>query len=364
MLTVRVGQVAPDAATGLWKDGVLPWVEVEPLSEEATTRLLERVAGRPGAVHHGLAPVHRDGGQRPVAAPPVQGERAGGRLRCVERVWHWLGEPELGPALSALIGERIGGQPPDLREVIELLGLGESLTIDVLRTMCGEPALEGCADRALITLSPDGRLWTARLAHPLYGEAVRARLSTLRGRRLRGRLVHALRTAGEGGDELRLAVLALDSDLPPDPALLLAAANKASLLTDMDLTERLVAVAYEAGGRALAELLAECGGANTPGAARGRAAVADQRPAAGDRPDGGGRAVQPGDRRPPECLGPHGGGPHLSRVHQAGVANRTELARMLGHPRAGKTRSRLRATRPRSTWKSDRSRVSPAHMLE
>jgi hypothetical protein len=52
---------------------------------------------------------------------------------------------------------------------------------------------------------------------------------------------------GKDVDLLRLVVLALDSDLPADPAPFLAAANTASLLTDMDLTERLVGAARGAG---------------------------------------------------------------------------------------------------------------------
>jgi len=88
-----------------------------------------------------------------------------------------------------------------------------------------------------------------------YGEAVRERMSAVRARRLRGRLVEALGSAGDPQDRLRVAVLALDSDLPVDPALLLAAANAASMLTDVDLTERLVGAARDAGGGFDAQLL-------------------------------------------------------------------------------------------------------------
>ncbi|MFD1522877.1 helix-turn-helix transcriptional regulator [Pseudonocardia yunnanensis] len=241
--------------TALWKDGVLPRLEVEAIGEPAITELLERVLG--GRIQSTTARqlFTETAGNMLWLRHLVEGERTGGRLRCVDGVWHRLGGPRLGPALTTLIDERIGSLPEDLRHVLELLALGEPLDVDLLRTLAGESAIEACVDRSLVTVSPDGPHWSARLAHPLYGEAVRTRLSSMRGRRLRGHLVEALRVAGENPDLLRLAVLALDSDLPADPALFLAAANTASLLTDMDLTERLVGAARDAGAGFEAQLL-------------------------------------------------------------------------------------------------------------
>lgn len=222
-------------------------MEVPALSLEDVTELLEAVLG--GRLQSTTA-------RRLFAATAgnvlwlrhlVDGERASGRLRCTDHTWHWWGEPQLSSALAALIDARIGGLPPGVRGVLELLALAEPLGVDLLQSLVGEAELENSADRKLVTVNLDGDQWVARLAHPLYGEAVRGRLSPVRARRLRGRLVESLTVGSKLVDGLKLAVLALDSDLPPDPEMFLAAANRASLLTDFELTERLV-VAARAGG--------------------------------------------------------------------------------------------------------------------
>jgi hypothetical protein len=69
---------------------------------------------------------------------------------------------------------------------------------------------------------------------------------------LRGRLVEVLTGVQ---DLLRHAVLAVDSDLPPDPGLFLAAAYRATLLTDLVLAERLARAARDGGAGCEAQLL-------------------------------------------------------------------------------------------------------------
>ena len=60
ILTLRSGESAPDAITGLWKDGYLDRCEVQPLSEAETAALLELVLGGPVAVRaRGICAAHR-----------------------------------------------------------------------------------------------------------------------------------------------------------------------------------------------------------------------------------------------------------------------------------------------------------------
>lgn len=255
VVTVRSGAPTPDAVTALWKDGLLERLEVSPLSLPETTALLEHVLG--GRIQSTTA-------RRLFAVTAgnvlwlrhlIHGERAAGRLRLEEAIWHWWGQPELNPALTALINADIGALPRSIRSVLEALALGEPLSIDVLGMLVEQADLEEAADRHLVNVRLDVGQWIARLAHPLYGEAVRAQVSAPRARRLRGQLVRALRASGATGNDVRVAVLALDSDLPPDPDLLLTAATQASLLTDMELTERLVVEALAHGGGFEAHLL-------------------------------------------------------------------------------------------------------------
>jgi DNA-binding NarL/FixJ family response regulator len=75
-------------------------------------------------------------------------------------------------------------------------------------------------------------------------------MGTLHARRLCGRIACALAATGarRAGDTLRLALLTLDSDLPPDPVLFTAAARRASELGDLALGMRVARAAVAAGG--------------------------------------------------------------------------------------------------------------------
>jgi hypothetical protein len=74
----------------------------------------------------------------------------------------------------------------------------------------------------------DGRRLQTRLAHPLYCEVRRSEMGVLRARRLRGLIATALAGTGarRSDDIVRRAVLALDSDLDPDPGLFVTAAKR------------------------------------------------------------------------------------------------------------------------------------------
>ncbi|MGH3512046.1 MAG: hypothetical protein ACRDRB_07190 [Pseudonocardiaceae bacterium] len=81
-------------------------------------------------------------------------------------------------------------------------------------------------------------------------EVQRAQIGMLHARRLRGRIARVLTTTGgrRADDTLRRAVLALGSDLAPNPVLLTNAARRATELGDLALTERLARASVAAGG--------------------------------------------------------------------------------------------------------------------
>lgn len=117
--------------------------------------------------------------------------------------------------------------------------------------MLSDPAsVEQAENDGIVEIDRDGKRLQARLAHPLYGEARRASIGTLRSRRLRGRIATAM--AGTGArrvdDTLRCAVLVIDSDLDPDVRLLTEAAERAMQLIDFGLANRLGRAAVAAGG--------------------------------------------------------------------------------------------------------------------
>ncbi|HET9258323.1 MAG TPA: sigma factor-like helix-turn-helix DNA-binding protein [Pseudonocardiaceae bacterium] len=240
--------------TRLWKDGMLTRLDVPPLSAGQTTMLLDRVLGGPLAVTSARRLFAATRGNVLWLRHLIDGELASGRLVRGSGVWHWVGEPRLSPALTTLIETRIGELPSEVRRVLELLALHEPLDLELLRSLATAAGVEDAAERKLITPRWVHGRWRARLAHPLYGEAVRARMNPIRTRRSRGQLAQALAAADEAQDPIRRAVLAADSDLPPDPDLLLAGATQATLLSDLVLAERLAHAARDHGAGFEAQL--------------------------------------------------------------------------------------------------------------
>ena len=231
VVTLRTGEAAPDAITALWKDEHLTRLELGNLSEVDTNRLVEAVLG--GQLDSAAAARlwALTGGNALFLRHLVDAEREAGRLRPVEGVWSWAGHPAVSGELAEIIRGQMGELPEPVRDVVDLLALGEPLPLAALPDA---DAVERAEARGLVRV--DDRL-DARLVHPLYGEVRAAAMGRVRARRLRGLL--ARRT----GDPLRRAVLALDSDLDPDPALFLTAAHDALRLSQLDLTERLARAA-------------------------------------------------------------------------------------------------------------------------
>ncbi|WP_329082922.1 helix-turn-helix transcriptional regulator [Streptosporangium sp. NBC_01469] len=257
VVTVRTGEPVPDAVRALWKDGHLERMTVRPLSKTETGTLLETVLGGPVDQLAGGRVWAATRGNTLFLRELVIGEVDAGRLHRVGGVWRWAGAPELSPALTELVEARMGRLPEPLRAVVEFLALGEPLGTPLLGRLTSPEAVEEAETRGLVQVEHDGRRLQARLAHPLYGEVRRAGMRTLRARRLRGEIATAL--AGTGGrranDTLRRAVLAVDSDLTADPALLVEGAGHAARFYDLMLAERLGRAAVPAGGGYRAQLL-------------------------------------------------------------------------------------------------------------
>jgi DNA-binding NarL/FixJ family response regulator len=250
VLTLRTGETAPDAVTALWKDGHLTRLELQPLSEDETTSLIEAALGGPvdSVAARRLWSITR--GNALYLRQLVDGELESTRLRQIAGVWRWAGQPELAPGLAELLSARIGRLPDAQREVLEVLAFGEPLGVPLLVGLTDAVAVEQAEARGLLEVYPDGRRVEARLAHPLYGEVQRAQTGTLHARRVRARIGRALADTGgrRAGDTLRRALLTVESDLPPDPVLLTAAARKATELGDLVLAERVARAAIAAGG--------------------------------------------------------------------------------------------------------------------
>lgn len=258
VLTVRDGEPVPVAVQEIWKGGQFDRLDLQPLSREETAMLVSATLG--GSLHPDAArrlwTLTR--GNVLYLRNIVEQEVSVGRLVQQHGFWRWTGEAIVPPGLVELIESRIGALPTSVGDVIDALAVGEPIELASLVRITDTAAIEDADARGLIKLDRiDGRV-EVRVAHPLYGEVRRKCAPPTRLRRLRG-LVAAELAASDGADDMRAVVrraaLSLDSDLQPDPDLLVRAAQGAVWLADLPLADRLADAAIGAGGPAEAYFL-------------------------------------------------------------------------------------------------------------
>ena len=258
VLTIRAGESIPAGVRELWDRGLLDRLDLQPLSEAETTDLVSAALG--GQVDQQAAERlwMLTQGNPLYLRNIVEQEVADDRLVVRDGCWCWVGDPVLPPNLIELIEGRIGGLPGSVGDVIDALAVGEPIELASLSRITDSDAVEQADIRGLIALDQVGDRVEARLAHPLYGQVRRNTAAATRLRRLRGRVAAELAVRDDRDDlrvVVRRAALSLDSDLEPDPDLLVRAARGAIWLWEFPLADRFAAAAIRAGGAADAKLI-------------------------------------------------------------------------------------------------------------
>jgi DNA-binding CsgD family transcriptional regulator len=246
--TVRTGEPVPDAVVALWKDHGCEYVELQPLSLDETGVLVEALVGGEvdGQTKHRLWDASR--GVPLIVRELVLDGLERRLLDARAGLWRWRGPLRAGRRLQELIQARIGQLDDRERELLELVALGEPLGASLL-----DPSEAVAADnltrRGVLVADRYRRRLELRLAHPLFGESVRAGMPATRGSALQRRLADALETTGlrRSGDLLRFVVWRLDSSGTAAAELLLRAAGLSEVSLDPVLAERLARAAVEAG---------------------------------------------------------------------------------------------------------------------
>jgi DNA-binding CsgD family transcriptional regulator len=241
--TVRTGEPAPDAVIALWKNGLLQRLELQPLSRNELDSLLRNVLN--GSVRSDCTDRmwNLSRGNVLFLHHLVEHERESARLVSVRGEWRLVGEQSASPSLVELVELQMGAVPDELRDVLDLVALAEPVDRALLASLTNSQSIETAEERGLITVA--SKTGAVCVGHPLYGEVRLSRCSPLRLRRLRGRVAEAMATR-ETTDPLRLGLLWLESDLPPDPAILGPAADIAATRLDLGLAERLARTAVDA----------------------------------------------------------------------------------------------------------------------
>ena len=254
LLTIRAGEPVHDSTMALWKDGLAEYMQLQPLSEtevgELVALALDGEVG--GGTLRRLWEITR--GNALFLHERVVEALERGTLGARDGLWRWTGPAQPGARLQEIVRARIGSLSGGELDALELAALGEPIGTHLLERLISPMELAPLERRGLISLERSGRRLDARLAHPLYGEVLRARapIRTARWAQLAEALEQTAARRRE--DLMRLATWRLEGGVPGRPELLAAAAWRAWASSDPALAERLATAAVDAGGRFEAQL--------------------------------------------------------------------------------------------------------------
>ncbi|OBH57304.1 LuxR C-terminal-related transcriptional regulator [Mycobacterium sp. E2479] len=249
VVTVRSGSDEPDAVTALWKDGLLERLDLKPFSAIQTREVIESKLDGPVDARSATRFQKLTGGNALFLRQLVADQVAAGRMRKTAGVWMWDGDVAVSASLSDTVGRQMGRLSPEMAMVIDTLSQCEPLAVEVLCDLARRSDVAAAERMGLVNIERTGAGLTARLAHPLFGELRRAGAGELYLSEIRGRLATRLGKDPDADVQatVRRALLRLESDLDPDPALYLEAAQHAMTLLDLDLADRFATAAAQAG---------------------------------------------------------------------------------------------------------------------
>jgi DNA-binding CsgD family transcriptional regulator len=257
LASARTPGAAPDLVTALWKDGLAERIDLAAWDEAQTGEVVAAALGGPVSRSTVRRLWDLSAGNALFLRELLIGAVGSGALSEGGGIWS-LHAPLNAPGrLVELVAARLAGLSLETAAVIELLAVGEPVGLPVLEKLTGPTGVEDAEARGLVQVGQDGRRTEARLAHPVYGEALRQALPRSRQRRMLAGLAAAVEAAGarRREDLLRLGRWQLESGGRGDPGLLTRAARRAREVFDLDLAARLAQAALDAGAGAAAGLV-------------------------------------------------------------------------------------------------------------
>lgn len=235
LVTIRVGEQGPDAIRSLWKEGLVPRVDLAPFDREATQTFLEQRLGGAVAVTSAERMWRRTQGNALFLTETLRHARRNGTIHDEGGVWVWTDDDEVPARLLDLLEQRFDGLGPAGRDAIAALVLGEPLPLEMLALLASDDGVAELEGNDLVRASEQDGVVTYRFAHPLLAAVAARRLSASRRRTVARRMLEA-RSADT--DVVRRAAWHLDAGTDADPDVLLAG-SRAALLTNPGLARRL-----------------------------------------------------------------------------------------------------------------------------
>jgi DNA-binding CsgD family transcriptional regulator len=257
LATVRSGEPCPDAVQSLWKDAGAERMELLPLTEAQTAELVEAVLGGPVEQRARRWVYDSSQGNVLYIHELVIAALDAGAFVNVDGYWRLTQRPAPSASLTELIGDRLSELDDDERHVIELLALGEPLRLPELVSLAGVEGAISVEARGMAAVEGAGPAATIRLAHPLYGDVVRASMPAIRAAQTRRDLARIVQERSDRSreDALLIARWLLDAGDPLPTELSMEAAAAAIAAGDPELGERLGRMALDEDGGIRAALL-------------------------------------------------------------------------------------------------------------
>ena len=250
LATVRT----PAAAQAWWTGDGFTRIELGQLGGPASIALAEAGLGGPLGVSTARMLSAAAAGNPLYLREIVNGGQASGAL--VERAgaWHWNGQVDATAGLTDLVQRRVEGLSATDREALELVALGEPVALAALESGAPDPealldSLAALERRSLIDMAAgdSGGSATVRVAHPVYGDVIRATMPVAR-RRLLCRRLTALPADPTPRAMVRAMLLRLDAGIEPTPTELIDAALAARNLDAFGLACKWFRLAAERDG--------------------------------------------------------------------------------------------------------------------
>jgi DNA-binding CsgD family transcriptional regulator len=236
LLTQRSASPLPEAITRLR----LARRELAPLDFESASAVIEQLAGGPVARVTRVR-LHRLSGGNPLYLHELvlAGHEAGAWRNAADGLT--LDDNVTSAArLTELVNTRFDGLRADASDAVAFLALGEPLGLSSIEALTSPEAVEILDAAGLVEVVDDGRRTSLKLAHPIYAEVLRGRMSVLRRRRYYAQLAAQLSAHGarRRDDLMRMATWYLDAGEVPPGDLLVTAARRARHAGDEALAER------------------------------------------------------------------------------------------------------------------------------
>jgi DNA-binding NarL/FixJ family response regulator len=230
--TIRSGEECPDAVTSLWKDAGALRLELDPLGDPELAELIEAVLDGPleHRAHRWFAQSSR--GNVLYAQQLLAGALDNNALVSEDGLWRLAQQPVPTNSLREIISERMGTLNHTARRGLELLALGEPLSIaEATNVMTTQTLGELETQRLAVVESTGPGDGVVRIAHPLYGEMITAQMPASWSRAHRAQLAElvAARPEHSPADTVRIAQWLTDAGgvVPADT--LLGAAKAVNL---------------------------------------------------------------------------------------------------------------------------------------